>query len=273
MTLLAAYSVMLHRYSGDDEVLIGTPLAGRTRPEIESLIGFFVNTVAIRADLRGDPSFPALLGRIRQTALEAYSHQDVPFEWVVQALQPNRSSGHMPLFQVMFAMQNAGGVAPSLGDLLVTPLDIHNGTSKTDLLLMVGPRRDGVDGLCCRVEFDTDLFDTSTATRFLESYQLILEGIGSAADRPISVLPIVTEREQSLMRAWARTPGEYPRNSTVHREFELVAQRLATAVALSLESSELTYAQLDAQANQLANRMRRDGVSRANWLGSAWIGR
>jgi non-ribosomal peptide synthetase component F len=176
---------------------------------------FFVNTVTIRADLRGDPTFPALLTRIRQTSLEATSHQDVPFEYVVQTLQPDRRTGNMPLFQVMFAMPNASSSVRSFTDLVVTPLDVHNGTSKCDLVLNIGPHRDGVDGLCCQLEFDTDLFDATTATRFLESCRLVLEGIATEAERPISVLPLVTE-ERSVITAWARTPGEYPRTSFLH---------------------------------------------------------
>ena len=267
MTLMAGYSVVLHRYSGDEQVLIGTALAGRTRPEIEPLIGFFVNTVTIRADLRGDPTFPALLARIRQTSLEATSHQDVPFEHVVQTLQPDRRTGNMPLFQVMFAMQNASSSVPSFGDLVVTPLDVHNGTSKCDLVLNIGPHRDGVDGLCCQLEFDTDLFDATTATRFLESCRLVLEGIATEAGRPISMLPLVTEQERSVITAWARTPGEYPRTSSLHREFESVAQRAGTAVALCFESQEVTYEELEAQANQLANRLRREQVQPGELVG------
>jgi amino acid adenylation domain-containing protein len=266
MTLLSAYGVVLHRYSGDAEVVIGTALAGRTRAELESLIGFFVNTVALRVNLGGDPTFLQLLQQIKHSSLEAQSHQDVPFDRVVESLHPQRPSGQMPFFQTMFVLQS-GSRKRTFGGLEVVPLEIPAGTSKCDLVLSVGEAKDGRDGLGCLLEYDTDLFTRDTAARLLESFRTVLGAVATDPDQPVAALPIVGPRDQSLVERWGDTPAEYPRESTVHREFEAAARRTPDAVAVTGGAGSLTYAELDAGANRLAARLRREGVRRGDLVG------
>ena len=267
MTLLAAYAVVLHRYSGDREVMIGTALAGRSRPELEGLIGFFVNTVALRADLGGNPTFVEVLDRIKRVALESYSHQDVPFDHVVESLHPDRTTGHTPLFQTIFVLQSASESLPSFGNLRMDPLSIHNGSSKCDLLLSIGKARDGRDGLCCSLEYDLDLFRPATAARLLESYRAVIDAVGQAGRQPVATLPMVGSTDWALLKQWNDTALPYPRESTIHREFEATAARNPAAVAVTLQSQSLTYAQLEAQSNRLARRLRSEGVGRTETVG------
>ena len=267
MTLLAAYSVVLHRYAGDREVVIGTVLAGRTRVEIERLIGFFINTVALRVDLGQAPTFVDLLQQIKQSSLEAHSHQDVPFERVVELLHPQRTTGQMPIFQTIFVLQ--GGISRRLtcGDLCFEPLEIHNGTSKCDLVLSVGEAKDGRDGLSCSLEYDADLFKPETAARLLESYRCVLNAVSDDPEQPIATIPVVGPTDRALIERWSETRAEYPRASTIHREFEATAARTPSAVAVTGESESLTYADLDARANRLAARLRREGVRKGDLVG------
>jgi amino acid adenylation domain-containing protein len=267
MTLLAAYAVVLHRYTGDREVIIGTVLAGRTRPELEDLIGFFVNTVALRADLGGEPTFVELLDRIKHLSLDSHSHQEVPFERVVESLQPARAAGHMPLFQTIFVLQNISSRTPAFADVRLEPIDIDNGTSKCDLVLSVGRAPDGRDGLCCSLAYDADLFESQTAVRLLESYRLVLDAVSVDPDRAIASVPVVGATDQALLERWSDTPGEYSRASTIHRVFEAVAARTPEAVAVTSVSGSLTYGQLDARANRLAARLRTEGVQRGDLVG------
>jgi amino acid adenylation domain-containing protein len=267
MTLLAGYSVVLHRYSGDREVVIGTVLAGRTRVEIERLIGFFINTLALRVDLSHAPTFVALLDQIKHSSLEAYSHQDVPFERVVESLHPERSTGQMPFFQTIFVLQ--GGISRRLtvGNLSFEPLEIHNGTSKCDLVLSVGEAKDMREGLCCSLEYDADLFKPQTAARLLESFRCVLNAVSYDPEQPITSLPIVGPTDRALLERWSDTPAEYARESTIHRQFEAAAVRTPSAVAVTGESGSLTYAELDARSNRLAARLRREGVRKGELVG------
>ena len=264
MMLLAAYSVVLHRYSGDPEVVIGTALAGRTRSEIEPLIGFFINTVAVRADLRGEPTFVDLLERIKRVILESHANQDVPFEAVVEMLHPDRTTGQIPLFQTMFVLQNHEGAPVSLGEATLSPLEVHNGSSKCDLLLSIRAVHDGSSGMACSLEYDTDLFRPATAVRLLESFRSVLVGVIERPNQRIATLPVVSPSERELLTSWGRTPAESPRDSTIHREFAAAAARTPHAIAVSCESESLTYAQLEVRAQQLAVVLRREGVQRGD---------
>jgi hypothetical protein len=210
MLLLAAFQVLLSRYGGQEEIIVGSPIAGRNRAEIEGLIGFFVNTLVMRTDLSGNPTFRELLRRVKEVALGAYAHQDLPFEKLVEELQPERSLSHSPLFQVMFALQNAPGRALELEGLRLSPFSFENKTAKFDLEMHVW---DGVENLTCSFFYNTDLFDPATARRIMKHYQQLLEGIVAGPEARISDLPLLTPAEQDqLLVEWNNTKGEYPRD-------------------------------------------------------------
>jgi non-ribosomal peptide synthetase component F len=200
MALLAAFQALLHRYSGQDDFAVGSPVAGRSRPELEGLIGFFVNTLVLRADTAGDPSFRELLRRTKRTAIDAYAHQDLPFERLVSALRPDRESGRSPLFQVMFSLLNAPLPALRSPGIMLTPLEAPSGTAKFDLTLFAA---ETAAGLRYGVEYSCDLFDATTVDRLLGHYRVLLESIVDDPDRPIGALPMLTEDErQQVLGGW-----------------------------------------------------------------------
>ncbi|HWE39205.1 MAG TPA: condensation domain-containing protein, partial [Isosphaeraceae bacterium] len=205
MTLLAAFQALLHRYSGQDDFAIGTPIAGRTRPEVEDLIGFFVNTLVLRGDLKGDPSFRALLGRVKRSALSAYAHQDLPFEQLVGVLHPDRDPSRSPLFQVMFALQNAPLPALESPGLTMTPLPTESGTAKFDLTMYV---TESDEGLGLALEYNTDLFDPATIERMLGHFRTLLEGIVADPDQTVAMLPMLSEAERRRMLGQSGDPDE-----------------------------------------------------------------
>ncbi|MFQ5610897.1 MAG: amino acid adenylation domain-containing protein [Anaerolineae bacterium] len=260
MALLAAFEVLLYRYTGQADLVVGTPIANRNRAEIEGLIGFFVNTLVLRADLAGDPSFRELLARVRETALGAYAHQDLPFEKLVEALQPERDLSRNPLFQVMFVYQNVPMQQPELSGLSVTPVEVDHGTAKFDLTLTIFEE---AAGLKASFEYNTDLFDADTITRLAGHFQTLLAGIVADPDAPISRLPILTEAERGrLLHEWSRTRIDYPRRSDhcLSQRFEAQVARTPEAIALTFEGEHLTYRQLNARANQLAHHLRTLGI-------------
>ena len=208
MTLLAAFQVLLHRYTGQDDFAVGTPIAGRTRPELEGLIGLFVNTLVMRGDLSGDPGFRELLRRVRRTAIEAYSHQDLPFEHIVTALRSDRVANRSPLVQVMFALQNAPSWTLQAPELLFTHLDVSNGTSKFDLTLFA---TEVPEGLRLVMEYSTDLFDAATVDRMLGHYVVLLEEIIAHPDDTIVGLRMLTlEERMQVLVGWNTTAGNDP---------------------------------------------------------------
>jgi non-ribosomal peptide synthetase component F len=209
MTLLAAFKLLLFRYSHQSDVLVGSPIAGRNFAEIEPLIGFFVNTLVLRTDLSGQPSFRRLLQRVRHTALAAYTHQDLPFEKLVEALQPERSLSHAPLFQVMFAWQTvAQPAAVSLPDLRLAPVATENRTAKFDLSLSLAQEGDYLGGV---LEYNRDLFTEGTIQRMLDHFYLLLAGVLAQPDRPITQIPLLTPTErQQLLVAWNDTNASFP---------------------------------------------------------------
>jgi len=258
MTLLAAYQTLLYRYTGQEDVVVGTPIANRNRAEIEELIGFFVNALVMRTDLSGAPTFRTLLQRVRSVSLEAYAHQDLPFEKLVEALAPERDLTRTPLFQVWFALQNAPRSEFKLPGLELRSIDVHNGTSKFDLGLFVVEKP---DGLHCMVEYSTDLFDSATIDRFLGHFEVLLEGIAANPDQAIADLPILTPAErQQIVVDWNRTEVEYPRTRSLHQFIEEQVEKTPDAPALVFESTQLTYRELNARANQLAHHLRKMGV-------------
>jgi len=255
MTLLAAYQTLIFRYTGQDDVVVGTPIANRTRAEIEDLIGFFVNALVMRTDLSGDPPFREVVGRVRSVALGAYAHQDLPFEKLVEVLQPERDLTRTPLFQVWFALQNAPRSEFKLPGLDLRTMAVHNGTSKFDLGLFVVEKP---EGLSCMVEYSTDLFDAVTIRRFLGHFRTLLEGIAASPDMHVSDLPWLTEDERhQIIEHWNDTRMQYSRDLCLHQIIEQQAQKTPDAPALIFESEKLTYRELNERANQLAHRLRR----------------
>jgi amino acid adenylation domain-containing protein len=258
MTLLAAYNVLLFRYTGQEDLVVGSPIANRTRSDIEGLIGFFVNTMVMRTDVSGNPTFRELLQRVRESALGAYAHQDVPFEKVVEVLRPERYLGRIPLFNVWFALQNAPRMVFQLPGLELSSVDVHNGTSKFDFGFFAFERP---DGLQCLVEYSTELFDAATIRRLLENFCALLEGIVEAPEQRITDLPLLTRRERDqVVLEWNATAHDYPRERCLHQFIEEQAQRIPTSTALVFESQRLTYQELNERANRLAHRLRKLGA-------------
>ena len=258
MTLLAAFNVLLCRYSGQNDIVIGTPIAGRNRSEVEGLIGFFVNALVLRTDLAGDPTFRELLGRVRDGALDAYAHQDLPFEKLVEEMAPERNPGHAPLTQVMFAYQNFPDSPIEMSGCSVQPLDLDTGSAKFDLTLQVSKNS---YGMRCVLAYGTDLFDSETIARMLGHFRTLLEAVVADPNRRISELPILDEAERHrILVEWNDTKREYPHDQCIHELFEEQVQRTPDAVAVVFEGQQLSYQELNTQANQLAHYLRRQGV-------------
>ncbi|MEG4234725.1 amino acid adenylation domain-containing protein [Microcoleus sp. Pol11C3] len=258
MTLLAAFQILLYRYTGQEDVIVGSPIANRNRAEIEGLIGFFVNTLVLRTELSGDPSFRELLGRVREVALGAYAHQDLPFEKLVEELQLERDLSRNPLFQVMFVFQNAPISALEFRGLSLTPVEVHNGTAKFDLTLELEESAEGIRGW---FEYNTDLFDPLTITRMTNNFQTLLEGIVANPEQRLWNLPLLSGSEQhQLLVEWNKTQTDYPNQACIHQLFEAQVERTPDAVAVVFEEEQLTYLQLNQRANQLAHHLQKFGV-------------
>src|SRR5882724_3162520 len=258
MTLLASYGVLLARYSGQEEVVIGSPIANRNRAEIEELIGFFVNTLVLRVKAVRGESFAELLQRVREVSLEAYGHQDLPFEKLVEELQPERSLSHAPLFQVVFTFQNAPTHSVALQGLTLTPLEINRLTAKLDFTLELGETADGVAGF---VEYSTDLFDATTVERMVGHYRVLLENIVVDPKQLIEDLPLLTEQERrQLVVEWNDTRSDSPAPHCIQRMFEEQVQRTPEAIAVEFGPEQLTYTELNARANHLAHHLKTLGV-------------
>ncbi len=270
MVLLGAFQVLLAKYAGTDDVVVGSPIAGRTRRETEGLIGFFVNTLVLRTDLGGDPGFREVVRRVRGVTLGAYEHQDVPFERLVEELRPERSLSHAPLFQVMFTLENAAG-AGGAGDAGGAPGEAGGGipglevgrmgadvpVAKFDLMLGLAATPQGLLGA---LDYSTDLFERATAERMAAHLERVLEQVAADADRPLSALELVGAEERARVEAWNATAVEYPSDAGIPALFEEWAARTPDAVALAFAGGSVTYAELDARANRLARYLRRYGV-------------
>src|SRR6185369_2480720 len=237
---------------------VGTPIAGRNRREIEGLIGFFVNTLVMRVDLAGNPTVRELLGRVRETALGAYVHQDVPFEKLVEDLQPERSLSHQPLFQVMVTMQNLPRDASAIAGLTLKGEPMKQASAKFELTLDLVEQGDEIHG---ELEYATELYDGWTIRRLLEHLERLLEGMVENDQRCVMELPMISERErQEVIVEWNQTQAEYPRDRCVHELFEQQVALTPDAVAVSFEGACLTYDDLSRRANQLAHYLQRVGV-------------
>ncbi|HEX8903983.1 MAG TPA: condensation domain-containing protein, partial [Longimicrobiaceae bacterium] len=258
MVVLAAWQVLLGRWAGTDDVVVGSPIAGRTRREVEDLIGFFVNTLVLRTDLSGDPGFREVLRRVRGVTLGAYDHQEVPFEKLVAELQPERSLSHSPLFQVMFSWGNTEGVEGGIAGLRSRLAAPPKETASFELTLGIADDQRALRGY---LEYSTDLFDRATAERMLRHLERVLEQVADDADRPLSRLTLLDDAERRLLTdEWARTAGDDFAGATLHRLFEAQAARTPGAVAVAHEERALTYAELNERANRLAHRLAALGV-------------
>ena len=258
MTLLAAFYTLLHRYSGSEDVLVGVPVAGRNRPELEPLIGFFVNTLVVRLDLGGQPGFAALLERVRAATLEAYAHQDLPFERLVAELNPDRRLAGSPLFQVMFALQNVPLETVPLPEVTLTPLRVETGTTRFELFLELLEKDGGLTGA---FHFSTDLFEEALIARFADHYRGLLATAAAAPGEPIGALPLLTaEEEKQLLVELNDTAVPGLREATFLELFAARVERTPEAVAAVCGGETLTYAGLDRRARVFAGELSRRGL-------------
>ncbi|HEY0083939.1 MAG TPA: AMP-binding protein [Pyrinomonadaceae bacterium] len=271
--LLAAFQVLLHRYTGQEDILTGSPTSGRSRPELADVVGYFANPVVLRANLGGNPTFTEFLARVRQTTLAALEHQDFPFALLVERLQVERNPSRSPLFQIMFILQQtqvrdeagltlfalgeAGGRV-NLNGLALESMALEQRVAQFDLTLMMA---EVDEELTASIEYNTDLFDAATITRMLGHFQTLLAGIVAEPQRRISDLPLLDAPERrQLLEEWNRTAVSYPRELCIHQLFEAQAARTPHALAVVADDEELTYAELNRRANRLAHRLRRSGV-------------
>ncbi|MDQ1592163.1 MAG: hypothetical protein QOG71_2790 [Pyrinomonadaceae bacterium] len=258
MTLFAAFNALLSRYSGQREILVGTPVANRSRAEVEDLIGFFSNTLALRTNLEGDPSFRQLVRRVREGALGAYAHQDVPFERLVEELAEERDLSRSPLFQVLFSLENTKARTGAAADLTLNTLRVETGTAKVDLALYMLDTEQGLRGA---FEYSTDLFEAETIARLSGHFLTLLAAVAANPDLRLSEMPLLTAAErQQLLDAYNDTIRAYPHQRTIHELFEEQAARTPDAVALVFQDEQLTYRELNERANQLAHHLRGLGV-------------
>ncbi|MEH1855162.1 MAG: amino acid adenylation domain-containing protein [Nostoc sp.] len=258
MTLLAAFQTLLWRYTNSEDIVVGSPIANRNRAEVEGLIGLFVNTLVLRTNLAGNPSFEELLTRVREVALGAYVHQDLPFELLVEELQPQRDLSHAPLFQVMFVLQNAPMSDLKLPGMTLSTLVIESGSAKFDLTLEMA---ETAQGLFATLEYSTDLFEESTISRMAGHLQSLLQGIVANPQGRLSELPLLTELEKhQLLVEWNDTKSEYPQEKCIHELFESQVEETPDAIAVVFEDEQLTYCELNKRANQLAHYLRTLGV-------------
>lgn len=265
MTLLTAFYVLLYRYTGETDIVVGTPVANRNRQELESLIGFFVNTLALRADLSGNPTFRELLAQVRDVALGAYMHQDLPFELLVEELSPVRDASRNPLFQVMFALQNMPEAASQSLGLTIMPLDVQTSRAQFDLIL------DTIEfngQLHLTFVYNTDLFDASTIELIATHFKVLLAGVVAGSGQTIGSLPLLPAAElRQLLVEWNDTAKESKGADCIHRRFEQQAERVPEAIGLQFEERRITYGELNARANKLANYLIASGIGPESFIG------
>jgi amino acid adenylation domain-containing protein len=258
ITLLAAFKTLLHRYSRQEDLVVGTLVAGRNRTATEPLIGFFVNTLPLRTDFSRDPTFRDLLRRVRETALGAMAHQDIPFEKLVEELSPERNLSHHPIFQVVFNLQNAPRESFRLAGLAARPMELNPAVAKFDLSLTLSERADGIAG---GFTYRTDLFDRETIARMADHFETLLRGIVTNPDRRLSELPLLGAAEQQrTLVDWNATETPSPPVTTIHELFEIQAARTPDAVAVECQGAALTYRELSERSSQLAHFLRKLGV-------------
>jgi amino acid adenylation domain-containing protein len=265
MALLAGFAALLHRYSSETDIVVGSVIANRNRPEIERVMGFFANNIVLRNKLDGDPTVRELLRRVRESALKAYEHQDMPFDVLVEALAPTRALDRSPIFQVMFVLQGAWPTSLELPGIRCSSLQVPIRSARFDLAMDVFDRP---DGLVVYLEYATDLFDAATIERMLEHYRMLLEGMAAEPGARIAAVPLMREDAQrALLAAWRSGPLPTPEAQTVHGLFERHAKRNPDAEAVRSDGRSLAYGELDRRANQLARRLRAIGVHSGSLVG------
>lgn len=268
MTILGAFSLLMSRYSGQDDLIIGTPIANRNRREIEPLIGFFVNTLALRISVSGNPKFSEFLEQVRRTALDGYANQDVPFEQVIEAVKPERSMSHSPLFQVMFVLQNTPSEPLILPELKIEIMESERKTAKFEIMLSMEETQQGLKG---EFEYNTDLFELSTITRMKNHFLNLLQAIVKKPEIPVFDLALLDETEwYQTVRKWNQTRLDYPKSpECLHQLFEMQASKTPNSIAVRQENKALTYKQLNQQVNQLARYLQDLGVRTGSIVGLA----
>jgi amino acid adenylation domain-containing protein len=253
MVLLAAFLTLLHRYTGDEDVIVGSPIANRNRSELDGILGLFTNTLALRVDLGGQPTFRQLLARVRETTTGAFAHQDLPFELLVGELQLPRHRERSPLFDVMFAFQNIPRSQWRWSGLNVDGWNVNSSAAKLDLALTM---QETAEGLSALLEYDAELFEAPTISRMLGHLATLLDGVARDPDQRLTDLPLVSAPERQLLIAkWNDTASRFPRDLAVHRVFEAEARRSPEAIALVSEHETLSYDDLNRRANQLARHL------------------
>ncbi|HEY0512066.1 MAG TPA: amino acid adenylation domain-containing protein [Thermoanaerobaculia bacterium] len=266
IVLLAAFKALLHHWTTQEDISVGTLIANRRRPEVEAMIGFFANSLVLRTDLSGDPTFRELLARERETSLDAYAHQDVPFEKLVEELNPPRDMARTPLFQVMLMLLNTPGEAMDLPGLKLRPVAIESRTSKMELSVYLVDAPTGVEGF---LEYNTDLFERATMERLLDHYQRVIGTVIEDPEVPLSELSLLSEEERrQVLVDWNATQAAFP-PTTLHGWIEERVRQAPEAVAVEFEASRLTYRELDGRANRLARHLRGLGVGPETLVGIA----
>ncbi len=258
MVLMAAFQSLLGRYSGQSDIAVGAPIAGRLRTETEGLIGIFINTLVLRTDLSGEPDSIELLRRVKETTLESFAHQDVPFEKLVEVLLPQRNLARSPLFQVLFVLQNVPWTALELGPAKMTPLELDNGASPFEISVSLIETNSGLEGY---ITYYTELFDAASISRMIEHYQMLLSGIVDNPERPIASLPLLRDDERKrVVEEWNRTEAHYSLDKCLHELFEEQVARTPWADAVIDGYRHVTYDELNRHANQIAHYLRKLGV-------------
>ncbi len=266
MTLLAAFTLLLHRRGGETDIVVGSPIAGRSRGETRGLIGFFVNNLVLRVDHSGDPTFRELLARVKEVAREAYAREEVPFEKLVEALRPERALHRAPLFQVVVTLQPSPGFSTN-GSLELRPVKVSTDGLRYDLELYLQESAAGLQAFCL---YDGELFDSDTIGGLLESYGGVLEAAVRKPEKRLSEFSLLRSRDREILAEWTRTEREYPRDETLARLFARTVGRHPDRVALELGDARLTYRELDERSNRLARFLAAEGVSEEDAVGLAF---
>ena len=273
MTLLAAFKTLLYRYTHQEDIALGSPIANRNRSEVEGIIGFFVNSLVLRSNLSGNPNFRELLGRVREVTLGAYSHQDLPFEKLVEELHPERNLSYHPLFQVVFGFQNAPmsalelpGLVPSFMniDLKKTrfDLELHLWKCSEDFRSLLGGNWEYSEGLRGIMVYNTDLFDKATISRMLEHFKTLLSGIVANPEQGIANLPLLSQVElDQVLGEWNNTQADYSQDKCIHQLFEEKVQQYPNSIAVNFANEQLTYQELNIRSNKLAQHLQKIGVA------------
>ncbi|MEH1928141.1 non-ribosomal peptide synthetase [Nostoc sp.] len=265
MTMLAAFQTLLYRYTQQEDITVGSPIANRNRSELEGLIGFFVNSLVLRTDFSGNPTFRELLNRVREVTLGAYSHQDLPFEKLVEELHPERDLSYHPFFQVVFSLQNTPIETLELPGLTLSVFEFDSKTAKLDLEFHLWQDLDSLKG---QMVYSTDLFDDTTITRMLRHFQTLLESIVGNPELRLSDLSLLTEEErQELLIDWNDTKRDYPENKCFHQLFEAQVEKTPDANALVFGDEQLSYKELNIRSNQLAHYLKKIGVENESLVG------